>query len=523
MKLIRKIASLAMVATVAMGFGTSSLRADDPPKEAAKPAEPAKVAATVEQRVATLEAYVGNGDPSAPLKTAKDKDGNAALPDNFDPASAPVANGTSGPGHNGFMMICAALVLFMTLPGLALFYGGLVRKKNVLSVCAQCLGLAGLVTILWWAVGYSLVFGSSFGTTGLGYVLGGTEKALLKGVTSAPNTSYSYWVGENVFSMYQLMFAIITPALIVGAIAERMKFSAILLFMTLWMFIVYFPMAHMVWGSSGLMNGVWNAGAKIPAIDFAGGTVVHMTSGWSALVLCILLGKRLGFGKENMAPHSMVLCMVGTGMLWVGWYGFNAGSAVAADGIASNAFMTTTLAAATAGFVWAMIELILRGHASILGFCSGIVAGLVVITPACGFVTATGAMIIGVLAAVVPYFFVSVVKKKFGYDDALDTFGVHAVGGTLGAIVTGLLATGDANPNLLVDGVAGANGLKAAVTGGKLVIYQLEAVALTLVISIVGTVIITFITKAVTGLRPTAEEETAGLDITDHGEEGYIL
>ena len=246
----------------------------------------------------------------------------------------------------------------MTLPGLALFYGGLVRKKNVLSVLAQCLGCAGMVTVIWWAVGYSLVFGKSFNSP----FLGGTEFFFLKGVTSAPNTDYCYWISQNVFSMYQLMFAIITPALIIGAIAERMKFSAIMAFIFIWMFVVYIPMAHMIWGVTGLMNGVWNGDAAVKAIDFAGGTVVHMTSGWSALILCMILGKRMGFGKEKMSPHSMVLCMVGTGMLWVGWYGFNAGSALAADGVSANAFMTTTLAAATAGFVWAILEKILKGH-----------------------------------------------------------------------------------------------------------------------------------------------------------------
>ena len=244
------------------------------------------------------------------------------------------------------------------------------------------------------------------------------------------------------------MFAIITPALIVGAIAERMKYSAIMVFIGIWMFVVYFPMAHMVWGVTGMMNGVWNPDAKIAAIDFAGGTVVHMTSGWSALILCLILGKRLGFGKEKMAPHSMVLCMVGTGMLWVGWYGFNAGSAVASDVIAANAFTTTTLATAIAGLTWAALEAIFKGHASVLGFCSGIVAGLVVITPACGFVNSTGAVIIGVLAAVIPFIFVVYVKNVFGYDDALDTFGVHAVGGTLGAIMTGILADNRVNANL---------------------------------------------------------------------------
>jgi len=475
--------------------------------DAAPAGEPAKPEPTIEQRIAGLEAYIQNTDPTASLKTAKDKDGADVIPEGLTTLSV----GVAGPGHNAWMMACAALVLFMTLPGLALFYGGLVRKKNVLSVCAQCLGCSGLVTILWWAFGYSLVFGKNFDSP----FIGGTEFFFLKDVTAAPNTDYSYWVSQNVFSMYQMMFAIITPALIVGAIAERMKFISVMLFITVWMFVVYFPMAHMVWGVTGFMNGVWNANAGIKAIDFAGGTVVHMTSGWSALVLCIILGKRLGFGKDKMAPHSMVLCMVGTGMLWVGWYGFNAGSAVASDGVAANAFMTTTLAAAIAGFVWALIEWIHKGHPSILGFCSGIVAGLVVITPACGFVNSTGAVIIGVLAGVIPYIFVVFVKNALGYDDALDTFGIHAVGGTLGAILSGVLATTDVNANLSLN-------LKDLI-GNGLLIEQLKAVAFTLVISIVATAVIAFVVKAIVGLRPTPEVETAGLDISEHGEEGYII
>ena len=321
-----------------------------------------------------------------------------------------------GPGHNAWLMTSALLVLFMTLPGLALFYGGLVRQKNVLSILAQCLGIAGLVSILWWAIGYSLVFahGCAF--------FGGTQFAFLRGVTAVPNTDYSYWVSHNVFAMYQLMFAIITPALIIGSVAERMKFSAVMVIVGLWMFLVYFPLAHMVWGIDGLMNGVWNPNARIRAIDFAGGTVVHMSSGWSALLLCLFLGPRLGFRKEIMAPHSMVLCMVGTGMLWVGWYGFNAGSALGADGIAANAFMTTTLATAVASSSWAGLEWLLRGKPSVLGFCSGAVGGLVVITPACGFVDANGAVIIGVLAGAVPFFACTKLKSWFHYDDALDTF-----------------------------------------------------------------------------------------------------
>jgi Amt family ammonium transporter len=292
------------------------------------------------------------------------------------------------------------------------------------------------------------------------------------------------------------------------------------------MFVVYFPQAHMIWGIDGLMNGVWNPKASIRAIDFAGGTVVHMTSGWSALVLCLILGKRIGLGKENMAPHSMVLCMIGTGMLWVGWYGFNAGSAVAADVIAANAFTTTTLATAVASFVWPMAEWIVRGKPSILGFCSGAVAGLVVITPACGFVNSTGAVIIGIAAGLIPWFFCYKVKSWFGYDDALDTFGVHAVGGTIGALLTGILADPAVNSNLALStsdpkNPATQNGLANIVTGHMLWLEQVKAIGLTLVLAIVGTVVIAFIVKAVVGLRPSDEVEVAGLDLAEHGEEGY--
>jgi Amt family ammonium transporter len=490
----RVFGKLAVLVLVGLQLNLAALA-----EEAKAPSPPP--APTLEQRVAGLEAYLTNGDPTAALKDAK---GN--IPDGL---TSP-AVGTAGPGHNAWMMTSAALVLFMTLPGLALFYGGLVRTKNVLSVMAQCLGIAGLVTILWWAFGYSLVFGKSFNSP----FLGGSEFFFLKGVDSAPNTDYAYWVSQNVFAMYQLMFAIITPALIVGAIAERLKFSALMLFVTAWMFVVYFPLAHMVWGVTGYMNGVWNAGAAIKAIDFAGGTVVHMSSGWSALVLCLILGPRLGFGKTPMPPHSLVLCMVGTGMLWVGWYGFNAGSAVGADGIAANAFTTTTLATAIASFTWAALEYFTRRHASVLGFCSGAVAGLVVITPACGFVNSTGSVIIGLLAGAVPFFACTKLKGWLKYDDALDTFGVHAVGGTLGAFVTGVLATATVNGNL-------STNLKDIV-GHTLWLEQLKAMAFTVVLSVVSTVVIAYIIKAAIGLRPDADAEELGLDLTDHGEEGYI-
>jgi Amt family ammonium transporter len=318
--------------------------------------------------------------------------------------------------------------------------------------------------------------------------------------------------------MYQLMFAIITPALIVGAIAERMKFSALIVFVVLWMFVVYFPLAHMVWGVTGLMNGVWNATAAIKAIDFAGGTVVHMSSGWSALILCLILGPRLGFGKTPMPPHSLVLCMVGTGMLWVGWYGFNAGSAVAADGVSANAFTTTTLATGVASFTWAGLEYLTRRKASVLGFCSGAVAGLVVVTPACGFITSQLAVPLGILAGAVPFFACTKLKSALKYDDALDTFGIHAVGGTLGALLTGLFARHSSNANL-------ATNLKAFVTDSMsqpLVTEQLKAIALTLLLSVGATVIIAYVLTAVIGLRPTVESEQEGLDLSDHGEEGYI-
>ena len=458
-------------------------------------------APTLEQRVAGLEAYLTNGDPAATLKS------NSGNPE-VQPTTASV--GVAGPGHNAWMMISAALVLFMTLPGLALFYGGLVRSKNVLSIMAQCLGITGLVTILWWAAGYSFVFGKSFQSP----FLGGLEFTFLRGVTSAPNTDYAYWVSQNVFSMYQLMFAIITPVVLIGAVAERMKFSAVLFFTGAWMFVVYFPLAHMVWGSTGWMNGVWNSAAGIRAIDFAGGFVVEMASGWSALTACIILGKRIGWNKEAMPPHSMVLCMVGTGMLWVGWYGFNAGSALAADGVAANAFLTTTLAASVASFGWAVAEYFDKGKASVLGFCSGAVAGLVTITPAAGFVDATGAVLLGLAGGLVPWFFCTRVKRWFRYDDTLDVFGVHAVGGTIGSFLTGIFATAEVNPNLHLH-------LKETI-GRTLLIEQSKAILVTLLISVVGTAIVAWGGKFIMGLRPSTEAEREGLDVSDHEEKGYI-
>jgi ammonium transporter, Amt family len=478
---------IALAAVALNCLAAVAVHAADP-----KPADP-----TLEQRVQDLEAYVNNTARTPGVAS------NVAGP---------------GPGHNAWMMTSAALVLFMTLPGLALFYGGLVRRKNVLSVLGQCLGITGLVTILWWMVGYSLVF-----APGTPY-LGGLKYAFLRGVTSAPNLDYGPWVSHNVFAMHQLMFAIITPALIVGAIAERMKFTSVMAFVTVWMFVVYFPLAHMVWGTDGLLNGAGNPLARISALDFAGGTVVHMSSGWSALILCLILGRRIGFGREMMPPHSTVLCMVGTGMLWVGWYGFNAGSALGADGIAATAFMTTTLAAAVGSFTWGALEFILKKHASILGFCSGAVAGLVVITPATGYVDASGAVIIGLLSGAVPFLFCIKLKAVFGYDDALDTFGIHAVGGTLGALLTGILATASVNPSLTsANPAAKANGLADLVAHGGLWHEQLIAMGITIILAVVATAVIALGLKAITGLRPSTEVERQGLDVTEHGEEGYIL
>jgi len=476
------LATLAAALIAAGSFITPNMAsaqdAPTPAPAAATPAEP-----TVEQRVADLEAYVNNA---------------ARTPDVASKISGP------GPGHNAWQMTSTALVLFMTLPGLALFYGGLVRSKNVLSILAMCLGIAGLVSILWWAVGYSLTFAGS------NPFVGDLANAMFKGMSPGATGAGYYWISDYIWAMFQLTFAIITPALIFGATAERMKFSAVLLFTAIWMFVVYFPLAHMVWSTAGFMCGPLNPNAGIKAIDFAGGTVVHMSSGWSALILCLILGPRLGFGKEPMPPHSMVLCMVGTGMLYVGWFGFNAGSALGADAIASNAFTTTFLCAATAGFVWAVVEWVMKGKPSVLGFCSGIVAGLVVITPAAGFVTPTSAMIMAVAAGIVPFFAVVYMKKLFGYDDALDTFGVHGVGGTLGAILTGVFADASANP--VVEGLK--NGL---------VLNQVKAALVTIVLSVVATTVIALLIKFTLGLRPSSEAESQGLDTTDHGEEGYLL
>lgn len=461
-------------------------QAQDAPAPPPAPAAQAAAAPTIEERVADLEACLNN----------------AARPPKASGAESLVAG--PGPGANGWQMVSTALVLFMTLPGLALFYGGLVRRKNVLSVLAQCLGIACMVTPLWWLCGYSL----SFGVDAKSPFIGDLSNALFKGVEPGKVGAGYHWISDSIWAMFQLTFAIITPALMIGAIAERMKFAAVMLFVAGWMFVVYFPFAHMVWSTTGLMCGPLNPNAAIKALDFAGGTVVHMTSGWSALVLCLILGKRRGLGKEPLAPHSMVLCMVGTGMLWVGWYGFNAGSALGADMIAANAFTTTTLAAATAGLAWGLTEWLMKGKPSVLGLCSGIVGGLVVITPAAGFVSASSSVLIGALGGVIPFFAVSYLKRIFRYDDALDTFGIHGVGGTLGAILTGIFADEKINPavSLVKEG---------------LLMAQFQAVGVTIVWSVAGTAVVALLVKVVLGLRASAEVEVTGLDLAEHGEQGY--
>ena len=417
-------------------------------------------------------------------------------------------------GDNAWMLICAALVLMMTGPGLALFYGGLVRKKNVLGTMMQSFVMMALVTALWGAVGYSLTFGE--GTP----FIGDFRYLFLNGVGSAPNTDYAPTIPHQTFMIYQLMFAIITPALITGAFAERMKFSAMLLFMTLWALIVYFPMAHMVWGKGGLLNAY--LGGTIPCFDFAGGTVVHITSGVSALVCALYLGKRVGYPGDSLKPHSLVLSFIGASLLWVGWFGFNAGSALAASGLATSAFVATHFGAAAATLGWITAEWKKTGKPSVLGAISGAVAGLVAITPASGFVQPMPAALIGFTAGVVCYLMVTAVKQRFGYDDSLDAFGVHGAGGTLGAILTGVFATNAVN-DALKDSIGKAAALGLIDGNGGQILNQAIGVGIAWVLAIVGTLVILKICDLTIGLRVEHDHEIQGLDLSMHGEEGYIL
>ena len=412
-------------------------------------------------------------------------------------------------GDNSWMLTSSALVLMMTGPGLALFYGGLVRRKNVLGTMMHSFIMMATVSILWAVVGYSLCFaeGSPF--------IGDFRYVFLHGVGAEPNADYAGTIPQQTWMIYQLMFAIITPALISGAFAERMKFSGMLLFMTLWSLLVYFPMAHMVWGKGGFLSGT--LGGVVPAWDFAGGTVVHITSGVSALICALYLGKRTGYPNESMRPHSVVLSVIGACLLWVGWFGFNAGSALNAGPLATSAFVVTHFATAAAVLGWMITEWMMAGKPSVLGAVSGAVAGLVAITPASGFVKPMPAMLIGLLAGIICYLMVSKAKKVFGYDDALDAFGVHGIGGTLGAILTGVFATKEVNdlrmgmPMGMVDGDSGQ------------VVNQLIAVAISWGIAIVATLVILKVCDLIVGVRMDVQQETEGMDISLHGEEGYNL
>ena len=411
---------------------------------------------------------------------------------------------------NAWMLVSAALVLMMTGPGLALFYGGLVRRKNTLAIMMQSFALMALITVMWALVGYSLCFG------GNGPVIGGFEHAFLRGVGAEPNADYAGTIPQMTFMIYQLMFAIITPALITGATAERMKFSGTVLFMVLWFLVVYAPLAHMVWGKGGLLNAA--LGGKFPTLDFAGGTVVHISSGVSALVCALYLGKRVGYPKQPMPPHSLVLSFIGACLLWVGWFGFNAGSALASNSLASSAFVATHFGAAAAALGWSAAEWIKNGRASALGAISGAVAGLVAITPAAGFVAPIPALVIGAVAGVLCFGMVTKVKSLFGYDDALDAFGVHGAGGTIGALLTGVFAQQVINP------IFGAGKAVGGMDGhwGQ-VGNQLVGILIAWVLALVGTMVLLKIVDMLIGLRVPEEHEVEGLDITQHGEEAYNL
>jgi Amt family ammonium transporter len=447
-------------------------------------------------------------DASAPA-------GNAATPETQKTVHEKLAQldqrvaAAQSAGDNAWMLVSAALVLMMTGPGLALFYGGLVRQKNTLAIMMQSFAMMGLITVLWALVGYSLAFGGS------GPVIGDFSHAFLRGVGVDPNPDYAGTIPQLTFMVYQLMFAVITPALITGATAERMKFSGTALFLTLWFFVVYAPLAHMVWGKGGLLN---SSGGKFPCLDFAGGTVVHVSSGVSALVCALYLRKRTGYPKQPMPPHSLVLSFIGACLLWVGWFGFNAGSALAASGLASSAFVATHFAAAAAALGWSAVEWIKNGRASALGAISGAVAGLVAITPAAGFVGPMPALVIGLLAGAFCYWMVAKVKQIFGYDDALDAFGVHGAGGTIGALLTGVFAQAVINPVFGPGKPVGWLDRNWGQIGN-----QLMGVLIAWGLALVGTIVLLKIVDSITGVRVSEEEEIEGLDISQHGEEAYNL
>ena len=416
-------------------------------------------------------------------------------------------------GDNAWLLVSSALVLMMTGPGLALFYGGLVRSKNVLATMMQSMFLMSLMSVLWFVVGYSLAFGD-----GNAFIGSFTQHLFLKGVGAAPNPDYAATVPAQTFMLFQMMFAIITPALITGAFAERMKFSAFVLLMVLWLPLVYCPLAHMVWGKGGFFN--WALGGHLPVLDFAGGTVVHISSGASALVCALVLGKRRGFPHEPMPPHNVVLTLIGAGLLWVGWFGFNAGSALNGGALATSAFAATHFAGAAGGLSWTLVEWLGKGKASVLGTASGMVAGLATITPASGFVSMGGAVCIGLVAGVACYLAVTKLKARFRYDDSLDVFGVHCVGSIVGMLMVGFLANAEVNPAIATTFKVGEQTVALTGSFGQFK-NQLIAVLFTAALASIVTYILLKIISVTIGLRVEPEAEHAGLDVSEHGESAY--
>jgi Amt family ammonium transporter len=496
----------ALILTASLLAAGAACDETRPPAPAGAPAsadpqpdgEAGKVRApTLEERIADLEALANSRAPELRGRAA-------ALPVNT--------------GDNAWVLVSAALVLLMTAPGLVLFYGGLVRRKNVLSTMMHSLFLMGLVSVLWVVYGYSMAFGE-----GNAYYGNPLQYFMLNGVGGAPNPDYAPTIPHQTFMLFQMMFAIITPALISGAYAERVKFSSMILFTVLWSTFIYFPMAHMVWGKGGLFNwALPDAAGKVaavPLLDFAGGTVVHITSGLSALVFALVLGRREGYPARPMPPHNLVLTLAGAALLWFGWFGFNAGSALNCGSLASSAFGATHFAAATAALVWAGCEWILRGKPSALGTASGMVAGLATVTQGAGFVSVPSAMLIGALAGGVCFMACWRLKTVLGYDDSLDAFGVHGIGGMMGCLLTGLLASAAINPAIANTYQVG--GQLVSLAGPEQVVNQFKVLLVAVALAVGGTWIILRVVNAVCGLRVTLEHEVGGLDISQHGEEAY--
>ena len=505
---------LSLLAVMVLTCGSGLFAADDAAVAAPAVAATAEAAAAVVTPPAAAEAP--KPTPEERLNTIE---ANAKL------AADSTNQVAFNAGDNAWMLTSSLLVLLMTLPGLALFYGGLVRRKNVLGTMMQSVAIAGIVTVIWTVCGYAIAFGDG-GESKSGVWGGLSHYLFLDGVvwdskTSSipgPNGDYAMSIPHGTFCMFQLMFAIITPALICGAYAERMKFSAMAVFSSLWLFVVYLPLAHMVWGKNGLLNWGFNDNMT-GAFDFAGGTVVHISSGVAALMCAVFLGKRKGYGKEAMPPHNLTYSFIGACLLWVGWFGFNAGSALCANSLATLAFANTQIATAAAALTWPLAEWIIRGKPTVLGAISGAVAGLVAITPACGFITPGSALAVGGIAGALCFAATSYLKQALKYDDALDAFGIHAIGGIWGAIATGIFFAPLVNPNI----AALNKPLAAALAAGThpVLMLQIKAVLIAIVLSAVGAAIILAIVKFTIGLRVTEEDEEAGLDLSQHGEEGY--